>query len=107
MAEYHVLDKENVDFLMGLTGLTETELRTKYEESELFGHKLVFWKVLNRWYSIKVSGEYVHYGLLDRIVKEAIEVTVREYPHVVRRDPVLPERTNGDGGNAPDYRKFP
>lgn len=78
MAEYHVLDKENVDFLMELTGKTETELRTLYEESELFGHKHVFWRVGNQWFGLKVSGEYVHYGLLNRIVQEAIEVSIKD-----------------------------
>lgn len=76
--EYWVLDKDNIVSLMDLTGLTETELRTKYEECVLFGHKLVFWRVLDRWYSIKVSGEYVHYGLLDRIAKEAIEASIKD-----------------------------
>jgi hypothetical protein len=77
MAQYWVLDKDNVDFLMVLTGKTETELREMYEKSILFDRVEVFWQVGSRWYNMKVAGQYVHLEMLDRVVQVAIEDTIK------------------------------
>jgi hypothetical protein len=68
--DYIVLDKDNVEEIMELTGKTEKELRELYEECVIFGRVQVFWREFNLWWGVQVSGEYVHAGILDDVVKE-------------------------------------
>lgn len=77
LTQFWVLDKDNVDFLMALTGKSETELREMYEKSVLFDKVEVFWQVGSRWYNMQVDGQYVHLGMLDQIVQLAIEDTIK------------------------------
>lgn len=70
--EYLVLDKDNVEELMELTGKTETELRELYEECVKFGKDQVFWREFNQWWGMKVDGMYRHHGILDEVVRETI-----------------------------------
>lgn len=72
---YTVLDKDNVDELMRLTGKTETELRTELEECIKFGYTRVFWRQHDRWWSIRVDGQYAHLGMLDDVIYEAMRNT--------------------------------
>ena len=69
---YTVLSKDNVYELMRLTGQTETELRTELEECIKFFSVRVFWQERNRWWSIRVDEEYLHLGMLDDVIYEAM-----------------------------------
>ena len=68
--DYIVLEKDNVEEIMELTGKTEKELRELYEECYKFGKKQVFWREFNRWWGVQISGEYEFCGILDDVVKE-------------------------------------
>lgn len=76
--EFWVLDKENVDFMMRLTGKTEKQLREMYETSIIFDHVQVFWQIRDRWYNMRVAGQYVRFGMLDDAVRKAIEGIIDE-----------------------------
>lgn len=72
---YTVLDKDNVDELMRLTGRTETELRTELEECIKFGMIRVFWTTRDRWWSIRVDAQCLYLGLIDDLIYEAMRRT--------------------------------
>ena len=68
--EYRVLSRDTLEDMIELTGKTKNELEEMLKECENFGSVQVFWREFNRWFTFKVSGEYVFYGLLDSVVKE-------------------------------------
>lgn len=71
--DYIVLDKDNVEEIMELTGKSEKELRELYEECLMFGKRQVFWREFNRWWGVQISVEYEFNGILDDVVKELMK----------------------------------
>lgn len=71
--DYIVLDKDNVEEIIELTGQKEKEIRELYEHCEMFGKKQVFWREFNQWFGLQVSVEYELNGILDDVVKEIMK----------------------------------
>lgn len=84
--EYWVLSPDNMPELMKLTGRSQDELETMWAEGLKFGHVDVFWRIDKQWFSVRVSSEYVFYGLLERSIEKAMEISLNEYKDGIRRD---------------------
>lgn len=68
--DYIVLNKNNVEEVVELTGKPEKEIRETYEECVKFGHVQVYWREFSRWWSVRVDGHYERNGVLDNVVQE-------------------------------------
>jgi hypothetical protein len=77
MSSYKVLSEDNIDELVGFTGLPKQELTEMLEKSKNFGHQRCFWRVGNRYFSVAISDEIVYRDNdLDRVMQNLIEDSV-------------------------------
>lgn len=67
---YRVLSEDNLEDISRLTGKTKKDLEEMLTKCNNFGWVEVFWQDRNRWFNVRVDGQYVYAGLLDRVVEE-------------------------------------
>lgn len=76
--EYRILSRDNIDEIAAMTGKTTEELETLVTQCENFNNVHTFWRHDNRWFGLTVDNHYVYLGLLDRVMREAMEIAVRD-----------------------------
>lgn len=73
VAKYHVLDRENADDIVKLTGLGKDEIEKMLRHAETFCFTYVFWSQFNYWWSVRFDQELVEQAGLETLMHVAME----------------------------------
>ena len=65
MASYYILDKNNLEELVKLTGRTEQDLQKELDQSIRFGYNYVIWPEFSKWFGMRIDGMYDISVVLD------------------------------------------
>lgn len=79
MDDYIVLGKDTFDSVVKLTGKSKDEVEFMLAESIITGVTQIFWRIGDRYFQLGVSMNYIAAGMLNDIMKKAIEGSRREY----------------------------
>lgn len=70
--EYIVLTDDNIDEVVETTGRTKDLLQALLAEAASYGHHVILWHELSRWFSVRIDKEFVHDGLLDEVMRQIL-----------------------------------